>query len=410
MKLECIFTGNELLTGSTLNTNIAELGRLLTENGMTIQRAHTCRDSRAEISHAIGTALENADTIIICGGLGGTDDDLTIETVSRFFGLKTFTDPELEEKVRSFWAQRHSGHCPKFLLKQALLIETARKIPNDFGSATGIAVDVLFDGAERRIYLTPGPPHEFIPMIQNFILPELCMRAGSNLSVTLGFLACGSGEAKLSSIVKKLKINEKFECAYTACAEGCRFYLTGKNELAVRAALEEVRSAAGNGALAIGELSIEEKIISILSKKKLTLATAESCTGGLISAALTDVPGASSVFMGCAVTYSNEMKKLLLGVSDDTLRNFGAVSRETAAEMAQGACKKLGVDIAAAVTGIAGPGGGTPEKPVGLVYVGICFKGNVNVIELRLKGSRQAVRERTRSAVLLELFKTISEE
>lgn len=410
MKLECIFTGNELLTGSTVNTNISELGKLLTANGLEIGFACTCRDSRAGISRAIASALDRADTVIICGGLGGTSDDLTIEAASRFFGLKTSSDPELEEKVRAFWAQRHTGHCPKFLLKQALLPETARKIPNDFGSATGIAFDTVFDGESRRIYLTPGPPHEFLPMMENYIVPELCERAGSDRIFTLGFLACGSGEAKLSTIVRKLKTDEKFNCAYTACAEGCRFYISGTDKDAVTAALEEVRANVGDGALDIGELSLEAKLISLMSEKGLTLSTAESCTGGLISALITDVPGASAVYMGSAVTYSNEMKERLLGVPHDTLENFGAVSAETAEAMAAGACRKFGTDASIAVTGIAGPGGGTPEKPVGLVYVGVCFKGKVNVIELRLRGTRSAVRERTRACALLELFKAVSGE
>ena len=410
MTISCIFTGNELLTGSTLNTNLSSLGTMCSARGLSIADAITCRDSAADICRAIGCALEHSDTLIICGGLGATTDDLTLETTARFFGLKLKSSPVLEDKVRNFWAMRHTGHCPKFVLKQAMVPETARVIDNPNGSASGITFDSCFDGKDCRIYLLPGPPHEFLPMIKNQILDELESRAGNQKTYISGFLACGTGEIKLSGIVKQLKIPSHLLCAYTACAGGCRFYLSGNNKDEVETYLQKVHDAAGPLALAPGELSLEEKIISVMKEKNLTLSTAESCTGGMIGAAVTSVAGASSVFMGSAVTYSNDMKKRLLGVPEEILQSYGAVSSQTAEAMADGACKNLQTDAAVAVTGIAGPDGGTPEKPVGLVYVGISLKGKTNTVELRLNGNRDAIRSRTCALALLELYKRISEE
>ena len=410
MILSAIFTGNELLSGTTLNTNIAELGKMLTANGIVMRDSYTCRDSLADICRMLGYALEKSDTIIICGGLGATTDDLTMEAVSRFFGLPLERDPELEEKVRRFWAMRHSGHCPKTQFKQAMIPRTANKVENRFGSASGVVFDTMFDKIVRRVYVLPGPPHEFLPMIEESVLPQLIERNGENQVYTLGFLACGTGEQKVSAVVRQLDIPDDLLCAYTASSDGCRFYLSGKYESEVREQLERVRSSLGSAALEIGELSIEEKLISVLSQKNMTLVTAESCTGGLISSKITSVPGASSVYVGSAVTYSNEMKQLLLGVSADTLEKYGAVSSETASEMALGAWKNLKANAAIAVTGIAGPGGGTAEKPVGLVYVGICVDGNVRTLKLNLRGSRDMIRTRTCSMAFIELLKTISGE
>ena len=410
MTISCIFTGNELLTGSTVNTNLSTLGAMLSERGLFISDAFTCRDSAADICRAIGNALEHSDTIIICGGLGATSDDLTLDAASRFFGLELKSSSLLEEKVKAFWAERHKGHCPKFVLRQARVPETARVIDNPNGSASGIVFDSRFDGKDRRVYLLPGPPHEFLPMIENFILDELEERSGKEKNFIAGFLVCGTGEVKLSCIVKQLAIPAHLLCAYTACAIGCRFYLSGNNKDEVLYYLQKIRDAAGPLALQTGELSLEEKIISVMKSKKLTLSTAESCTGGMIGAALTAVSGASSVFMGSAVTYSNDMKNRLLDVPHETLLNYGAVSRQTAEAMAQGACQNLKTDAAIAVTGIAGPDGGTPEKPVGLVYVGISLNGKTEVIELRLKGNREAIRTRTCAMALLELYKLLMAE
>ena len=408
MILSAIFTGNELLTGTTVNTNISELGKILTANGIPIHEAYTCRDSQSDICKAIGNALDKADTIIICGGLGATTDDLTMEAVSRFFGLPLERDPELEEVVRRFWALRHTGHCPKNQFKQAMIPHSSTKIENVFGSAAGVVFDTLFDKISRRIYVLPGPPNEFLPMIQQTVVPQLISRAGDKKIHTQGFLACGTGEQKVSALVRLTGIPEHLTCAYTASTDGCRFYLSGSSEDEVKEHLERVRTAIGSGALEIGELSLEEKIISLMQKENMTLATAESCTGGLLSSKLTNVPGASSVYIGSAITYSNEMKQLLLGVSQETLEKHGAVSSETAEEMALGAWKNLKADAAIAITGIAGPGGGTAEKPVGLVYVGICVKGKVRTLELRLRGSRDMIRNRTCSLALIELLKTLN--
>ena len=408
MIIAAVFTGNELLTGSTINTNLTELGRLLTSHNIQIDESAICRDNQSSLCRTIGNALDRADTLIICGGLGATTVYITLDAVSRFFGIPLIEESRLAEKVKNAWSKRHKGHMPKSQLRQARVFQNARIFDNAYGTAPGIALDTLFDGRERRIYILPGPPHEFMGIMREHVIGELVKRAGNEQIFTSGFLACATGEAEVSRVVKNAGIDSELNCAYTASPEGCRFYLSGKEKQMVLEALEKIRQALGPMAFEIGELSLEEKIINIMKKSGMTLATAESCTGGLTGAVLTSVPGASEVYTGGAVTYSNEMKMQLLGVKAETLQKHGAVSPETAAEMASGACRRFSVDAAIAVTGIAGPAGGTLEKPVGLVYVGVCVREQLKVIELRLTGDRDTIRRKSCASALSELYKIIS--
>ena len=403
MNIAVISTGTELLRGGTVNTNLASLGTDLVGGGAAPVLELAVGDREGDLWAALGMALRHAELIVITGGLGPTTDDLTLETVARFFGLPLHSDPELVRKVEAFWARRHpGGRCPKQQYKQAMVPEGATVIPNPDGSASGIEICCDYDRATRHIFLAPGPPAEFVPMARRYLAPRLLELAGIREAV-MGFLVAGTGEAALSAAVGRALPATTLDIAYTAKPEGTCLYLAGPDRETVAAALRRVADEVAPAALPEGEYHLAPWLIDEFRRRKLTLSTAESCTGGLAGAEFTAVPGASDVYMGGAVTYSNRLKHQLLGVPEETLAACGAVSAEVAASMAAGAARNFGTDAAIAITGIAGPGGGTPEKPVGLVYVGASLRGKVATREWRLRGERETVRINSTAKALLLL-------
>lgn len=400
MNIALICTGTELLKGSCCNTDLAFAGAKLAEVGLPPHLEITVGDRPAELAFALSAALKQADTLLISGGLGPTEDDITLATVARFFGLTLHTPPELAAKIETFWAQRHSGRCPKRQYKQALVPTVGRYFDNPVGAASGIGFDAEYAGSLRHVYLLPGPPGEFEAVLAA-ILPELRSRPGSR-EFTAGFMVCGMGETLVAKTVEPLLRERPVEIAYTAQPGGTKFFLAG-DEPEVRAALTLCRAALGRAALPVGCLSLPEYIIRILAERGESCACAESCTGGLAADALVTVPGASAVFRGGIVAYANEVKRRLLNVPDEVLRTFGAVSSQCAEAMVRGICSALGSECGISTTGIAGPDGGTAEKPVGLVYIGAAYRGLCAVRELHLHGNRRMIRERATAQAFILL-------
>jgi len=400
MNVALLFTGNELLKGSTVNSNLAFLGEALASAGIPPVLELCAGDTPQMISAAVADAVHVADTLVVCGGLGPTADDVTLECVSRFFGKKLAMDDALRAKIEAYWHSRRIDHPAKSQYKQALVPEGAEVLPNPRGTASGIAFTSTYAGKQCNVFLLPGPPREFRPMVQEELLPRLKRLAGADTLVTKGFLAAGMGESLLSKIVMPLIAPFPVEFGCTAKAEGCALFLSGRDPDAVDRAVEVARAGIGAQALPAGEIHLAPYILALLKAKHLTLTTAESCTGGLIGQLLTAVPGSSERYLGGVVTYSNELKHRLLGVPEEVLASCGAVSEETALAMVSGACSRLGSDCAVAVTGIAGPGGGTPEKPVGLVYVAAQVKGSAKCLRCLFSGDRETVRERSAAAAL----------
>ncbi len=407
MNIAVISSGTELLKGSTVNTNVAFLGKKLLEKGLVISRIFTVGDDPKELYSAIGTALETADTLIITGGLGPTRDDLTLEAVRCFFALELVLIPELEEKVTQYWLRRHTGHVPKPVMRQAYCPRGGKWFDNPNGSASGIAFETEFDKKIRHIYLLPGPPREFEPMVEASLLPALT--AAMPEEYTAGFLAAGEGEFQINQKMEELFNGQDIRLAYCAGAEGTRVFLTSNNKNTLADAVAAARTCIGPHALPEGGLELVPHLAAVLEAKHYKIVTAESCTGGGIGAVLTDFAGISSVFKGGAIVYSNELKHAMLGVSEETLSAHGAVSGETAFEMALGACKNLQADCSIAVTGIAGPGGGTPEKPVGTVWIAARTPEKNREKEFHFYGDRRTVRERTRANALLLLLELLEE-
>ena len=403
MNIAFISTGTELLKGSAVNTNLRCFGAALAAAGIPLHQEIACGDRKQEIAEALSAALKSSDILLISGGLGPTSDDITLETVARFFGLELYQDPALTLKIENFWkALGRAIPCPKSQFKQAMLPEGAAAIDNPRGSASGIAVKVEYAARTRHIFLVPGPPSEFEPMIAESILPAILEIIPDRLK-TVGFLCAGVGESTVAKTLEKPVTALGVEIAYCADASGTRVFLSSSDEEKLAAADRTAHDLMGASAMPDGVLDPVTRAIDLLQAKKMTLVTAESCTGGMIANSIVERSGVSSVFAGSAVTYSNALKEKMLGVPAELLAAHGAVSPECACAMAKGAAERLGADAAIATTGIAGPDGGTPEKPVGLVYIAACVKGEVTYRELKLRGGRTMIRQRAAAQALILL-------
>ena len=406
MGISVICTGTELLRGSTVNTNLAELGSELTARGVKLDAAFTVGDRAEDLYGALADALRLSDCVVFIGGLGPTADDLTLPCAARFFGLELHQDAALSAKVDEFWARLHQGRCPKNQYKQAMLPEGGRAIPNPNGSASGIEFSGMYDHRLRHIFLLPGPPSEFVPMVRDYLAARLTELVGATEHVR-GFLAAGVGESFASRLVEQAFGGPDPALAYTANFEGTRVYVCDADPAEADRKFAVVRAAVGDAALPEGEFALAPYLVKQLTQRDFTFCAAESCTGGAIASTIVDVPGTSRVFMGGVVAYDNMVKHELLGVPAPTLEHHGAVSSETAEAMACGVAAKLHTDCSVATTGIAGPGGGTPEKPVGLVYVAAYCKGKCEVREFRFRGGRDAIRRRAVAKALLLMLEML---
>ena len=403
MNIAFISTGTELLKGSAVNTNLRCFGSALAAAGIPLHQEIACGDRKQEIAEALSAALKSSEILLVSGGLGPTSDDITLETVARFFGLELHQDPALTLKIENFWkALGRSIPCPKSQFKQAMLPDNGVAIDNPRGSASGIHITADYAGITRHIFLVPGPPSEFEPMIAESILPAILELVPDRLK-TVGFLCAGVGESMAAKTLEKSITALGVEIAYCADASGTRVFLSSDDDEKLLLADRTAHDLMGANAMPDGILDPVTRTIGLLQEKGLTLVTAESCTGGMIANSIVERSGVSSVFAGSAVTYSNALKEKMLGVPAEVLREHGAVSQECACAMAKGAAEHLGADAAVATTGIAGPDGGTPEKPVGLVYVAACVKGEVLCRELKLRGGRTMIRQRAAAQALILL-------
>lgn len=375
MRIEILNTGTELLLGNTVNTHAAWFGRELFMLGLRIARQTTVPDGEA-IREAVSESVGRADVLIVTGGLGPTSDDLTREITAGVLGLELITDEAALRSLEAFFALRGRPMAPANL-KQALIPVGADVLPNANGTAPGVYVPPCLNGRSQcAVFLLPGPPRELYPMFHDEVVPRLRALAGvESVHEALELKFTGIGESDFhQGIDAALAEIPDLEFGYCAHIGEVELRLIGPP-----AAIETGRGIAlehfGDFLISDDGASLEATVVRLLKEKRLMLATAESCTGGLISSRITDVPGASAVFSHGFVTYANAAKVELLGVSPDTLETHGAVSETVACQMAAGALRASGADIAVAVTGIAGPEGGSPEKPVGTAWIGLAAKG-----------------------------------
>lgn len=390
---EILCVGTELLLGDIVNTNAAFLSRKLAELGISVYKHTAVGDNPKRLKSALAEALDHSDLVITSGGLGPTYDDLTKETVAEYFGKKLSIHKESLESIRSYFAK--TGRVmTKNNEKQAMMPEGATVFPNHYGTAPSLAI-TGGENDSKTVIMLPGPPSELCPIFNEQILPYLKTRRDSVL-VSKNIHIFGMGESAVETALGDLMQKAVNPTVAPYCKEGevrLRVTASAENEEKAKSAcdemIERIRSTeVGKFIYGIDVDSIENALISALRQKGLTFACAESCTGGLIAKRMTDISGCSDVFLGGCVTYANEAKVALLGVKEETLAKHGAVSAQTAIEMARGVRERLGADIGVSTTGIAGPTGGTPEKPVGTVFVGISTKDGNDFRKLSLSSMR----------------------
>ena len=399
MNAEIISVGTELLLGDILNTNAQYLSGELAKLGINVYYQTVVGDNRSRLLSAYKTAFGRADVVIATGGLGPTEDDITKETAAEYFNLDLELDGQSWDKISAMFKRMHTNMNPTNK-KQAMMPKGCTILNNDNGTAPGCFIEQ----GGKLLFLLPGPPNECIPMYENSIVPILKPRSGVVL-ISKTIKICGIGESQAEEMLKDLidAQSNPTIAPYAKTSEvWFRITASGSDEtearIVMKPTLDEIRSRFGDNIYGEDDDSLEGVVYKLLSEKGLTLACAESCTGGALVSKLVDIPGVSGVLLEGAVTYSNDAKMKRLGVSADTLSEFGAVSAQTAYEMAKGIAMTSGADVGVSTTGIAGPDGGSDAKPVGLVFVGICIKGETTTRELNLTGNRAKVR--TRSVIM----------
>ncbi len=404
MKAEILSVGTELLLGQIVDTNAAYIARRLAELGITLYRKTTIGDNLARASAAVREALQRADVVIATGGLGPTEDDLTREAVADALSVRLVESPEVLASLARFFGAR--GACmTENNRRQALCPEpgAGRLIPNPMGTAPG----VLFESGDKRVICLPGVPREMEQMMDSWVVPYLRDRGrgpdDAQVIKSKVVRTSGIGESALEALIFDLAHGHDNPTVATYAGGGeCQVRVTARadSEPEADALIQSVlaRLDARLGRLVYGydADTLEEAVGRLLAHAGLTIACAESCTGGLVSAMLTDVPGSSRYIDRSLVTYSNRAKVEELAVNGNTLAAHGAVSRDTAVEMATGVARIAGVDIGLSVTGIAGPGGGTDAKPVGAVHFALADmrRPSLTTARMRFGGDRAAVRAR----------------
>ena len=404
MKAEIITVGTEILLGDILNTNCRYLSRELAAMGIEMYYQITVGDNEERLLKTLEESLNRSDIVICTGGLGPTEDDITKEVCAKYFGYKLeLHKPSLDAMIERF---KHMNRVPtKNNEKQAYFPKEAYILKNDNGTAPGCIMEK--DG--KMIVVLPGPPKEMESMFENYVKPYLSKLTDDVIESEV-LRIIGVGESKVENDILDI-IDSQTNPTIATYAKGyeCTLRITAKaksveeaKEL-IKPMSDEMKRRFGQSLYATGETSIEEVVAKMLVENNLKIAVAESCTGGMVSASLINYPGISSVFMEGCVTYSNEAKMKSLGVKKETLDVYGAVSDKCAKEMACGVAARYNTNIGIATTGIAGPDGGTDEKPVGLVYFGIYINGKVISKKYVFNGDRQGVRERATRTILNDL-------
>lgn len=383
MNAEIISVGTELLLGHTVNTDASFVARELAPAGINLLFACTVGDNPGRLKDAVETALKRSDIIITTGGLGPTGDDLTKETVAACAGKKLVMDKASMDHIEEYFKGRLLSPTQK---KQAMLPEGCTVFPNSVGTAPGCG---FRSENGKLVVMLPGPPSELIPMLKNHAIPFLLKAINGGAIVSRIVRVFGLGEGYVAEQIADLCEKSNPTCATYAKDAEMFVRVTARAENEEKAAalcepvVEDLKQRLGEFCYGVDVDSLEEAVVHLLAENHLTLATAESCTGGLVAKRITDIPGSSEVFHMGAVTYANEIKTKLLGVPEDVLAKYGAVSPQVAELMAQGVRNVSGSDLGIGITGIAGPGGGTPEKPVGLVYLALSDGKDVWVREMR---------------------------
>lgn len=409
MKASIISVGAELLVGKTLDTNSYYLSQQLQQFAIDVVRKYTVGDDITQISNTLSEALQESDLVLTTGGLGPTLDDITRDAVALCTGRPLTLDTKSEQKIHKFF-QGRGIQCTGNNLKQAFFPEGSTILDNKIGTAPGFITSCN----SKMIIVLPGPPKEMQQMFENSVIP-LLEKISDNKFETKYIQIFGIGEStvedRLLPIIQKLPSNISLATyvsdGFISLRVSARHENQEKCKEILLPVIHDIGKILGDYIFSMEGESLEEVIGNLLLKKGLTLSVAESCTGGLLSARITSIPGISASFERGIITYSNEAKMNELGIPKGILQQHGAVSSEIALAMLKGLKEKTKTDCCISITGIAGPGGATKNKPVGLVYIGINVLDEFNVYEFRFKGNRSIIQNRTTLAALNLLRKNV---
>ncbi len=386
MKTVIITVGKEVLTGKTVNTNLTLIASRLNQIGIDVNRSFVIDDIKEEYYSILDYIDE--DLIIFTGGLGPTIDDISRETVIEYFKVETYINQSVLKKIKSYFDQINLK-MEDTNNKQALFPKESIILENELGTAPG----VIFKAKEKTIVLFPGPPHEMLPMLEKLV--EYLEKTNNIKLFSNGFKLVGIGESTMEkSLTGFYDLHPNVNIAPYATIGEVKYVFTSNNKDDLDICMNEFYNKYTNYIYGNLNDTLEGVVVNLLKDKKMIISVVESCTGGMLASTITNVSGSSSVFNESIVTYSNEAKTKYLDVSKNTINTYGAVSSECAKEMSKGLFKKTKSNITLSITGIAGPTGGTKEKPVGLVYFGLTYEGETNTYKKIFNGNRYMVRKR----------------
>lgn len=427
MDCELLTVGTELLLGFTVDTNAADASRALAEVGIGVPWRSTVGDEPHSVRDAVAAALERTGTVIVSGGLGPTRDDITRDAVAALFGRRLVPDAALLGALEERFQRLGRGPMPESNRRQAEVPEGAEILPNRWGTAPGLWLE---DERGRLAVLLPGVPAEMRGLLEHEVIPRLVQRREQAAATARG------GEARKATVIRSRvlrttgisesaladrvgdvsrQMRPGVTVAWLPSPEGTDLRLTawhltpGIADAELAKAAATLRPRLGPHCYGEGDTDLAAVVLGELERRNATLAVAESCTGGMLGQRITAVPGSSKVFLGGVVAYDNEVKLGLLGVSGDAIAAHGAVSEQVAREMAAGAARSLGADAAVAVTGIAGPDGGTADKPVGTVWIAALWQGGFRTAQYVFPGDRDLVRRRATQAALDSLRRLLAD-
>jgi nicotinamide-nucleotide amidase len=410
MKLEIICLGTELLRG-TINTNVSHISEALLQIGLIPSWENSVGDIEEDIESVLVNSLERSDVLILTGGLGPTFDDITREVVAKVLNLELVYDKKLMKPIEDYCRSRKLEIIPN-LKNMAYVIKNSIVIDNKYGTAVGLIINTKYKNKNRIVILLPGPPHELKPMLKD-VMNYLRKNIETLFSETLVLQCFGLPEGKIESmmlkIVNKKEYKENKDIVFAILASNnaivkVKATVSGKSNNMVNKIIKKIESeligCIGDYVFAKGDETLESVVGDLFLKNKKTLSVAESCTGGFISNSITDVSGSSKYFLHGEIVYSNASKIRDLGVNPETIKKYGAVSSQTAKEMAIGIREKTGSSIGLSVTGILGPTGATKNKPIGLVFIGLDTGSRTKVYEKIFKGDRRTIKSRVATMAL----------
>lgn len=393
MVAEILAVGTELLMGQISNTNAQYITKRLNDVGVNVYYHSVVGDNPQRMKECVSLALSRADVLITTGGLGPTKDDITKETIAEAFGLKLVRHEETFQKIKDFF-ERVNRKMMDNNIKQAYIPENSLVIPNNNGTAPGC----MIEKDNKVVIMLPGPPKEMIPMFENTIYPYFAQKTGQTIESKM-LKVFGLGESEMETKILDLVESQsnptiapyvsqgEIVIRLTARCKDCKV----ANEM-FNPVIEKMKDCLGSNLYALNGESLEEIVVGLLKERDISISVAESCTGGMLASKLVNVPGVSQVFERGYVSYSSQAKIDILGVSPQTIKTFGVVSRETAIEMVNGLIDRTKSRAGISITGIAGPDGGTDNRAVGSVFVAVRLDNAVECIELKLNGDRERVR------------------